>query len=394
MFHLPLQIAFSLIALAWLIRIIPAHFGLRHIPNLLKPTHTQSAASITVIVPARNEQADIKACLESLLQQDHQNFNILAVNDRSTDQTGHIMQALAAANPARLQAIDIDHLPPGWLGKSHAMHLAAAQSTADFLLFTDADIFFHPMAIRLALANAEATGADHMVLLPSTIIRRWDESALLSFFQIFGLWAARPWKVADPQARDAIGVGAFNLIRRSAYQSIGGFAAFPMEIVEDLGLARRVKQAGFKQRVASGVGLVRVHWASGVPGLIGVMTKNIFSVFNFHPPLLLMSCGWLIAFAIAPFIALFIPWLTIPAAISVAAIIYAYVLMGPLSGLPAWNAIFAPFAAAAFVYAVLRSMLVTLRQGGVNWRGTFYSLAELRRNTAPLFPKRASKANS
>ena len=395
--RLSVQCGCWLVALAWLVRVMAAHFGLPRVPNLLRAEHDVSPVgepSVTVIVPARNEAKDVCGCLESLLAQDYPALQVLAVDDRSTDETGALMHALAAANPGRMQAISIEALPPGWLGKSHAMSVAAGQVESEFLLFTDADIFFERTAIRRALASAVATGADHMVLLPSTIIKRWDEAALLAFFQIFGLWAARPWKVADPGARDAIGVGAFNLIRRSAYERIGGFAAFPMEIVEDLGLARRVKQAGLAQRVASGVGLVRVHWASGVRGLINVMTKNIFSVFNFHPSLLLLSCCWLTAFAIAPFFAIFVPWLTVPALVAVGAIAYAYVLMGRLSGLSAWNALLAPFAAGAFVYAVLRSMTITLRQGGVIWRGTFYSLAELRRNTVPLFPRRASKETS
>lgn len=394
-----LQTAFSLVALAWVVRVAAAHFGLPRVPDLLvagvgqpfdEPERLMHP-TVTVIVPARNEARDVGACLESLLAQDYGGVQILAIDDRSTDTTGEVMRALGARHPDRLRVMVIDELPAGWLGKTHAMARAARQVTTDLLLFTDADILFHPTALRLAIANASSTGADHFVLIPTTIIRRWDEAALLAFFQIFGLWAARPWKVADPDARDAIGIGAFNLIRREAYERIGGFDAFPMEIVEDLGLARRVKQAGLAQRVAFGQGLVRVHWAAGVQGLVNVMTKNIFSIFNYRVELLLFSCGWLLCFAVAPFFALLVPWLALPAAVAVAAIAYGYVLMGRTSGLSAWNVLAAPFAAAVFIYALLRSMVITLRQGGVMWRGTFYGLAELRRNTAPLLPRRASK---
>ena len=358
--------------------------GLPAVPNLLLPQHDLSPAgdpTLTVIVPARNEQRDIAACLGSLLAQDYPHIEVIAVDDRSTDCTGVIMHSF---NHPRLRVIDIRELPPNFLGKTHAMAAAAAQSTADFLLFTDADIFFRPDALRRALAHAVATRADHLVLAPTTLIHRWDEAALLSFFQTFGLWAARPWKVADPRARDAIGIGAFNLIRREAYEVIGGFEALRMEIIEDLGLARRVKRFGLRQRIAFGRGLVNVHWASGAPGLINVMTKNIFSAFRYSITLLLLGCIWIALFAILPFATVFYRPLALPSAIIIASMFVAYSLMAPTTGLPRWNAFFAPFAAALFIVTLLRSMLITLRQGGVVWRGTFYPLAELRRSVPPL----------
>lgn len=386
--HRALQILAWLVALPGLLRVLEALRGLPTIPNLLLPQHDLTPTgdpTLTVIVPARNEQKDIAACLQSLLAQDYPHVEIIAVNDRSTDRTAEIMHSFAHTQPApRLRVIDITELPPNFLGKTHAMALAASQSTADFLLFTDADIFFRPDALRRALAHAVATRADHLVLAPTTLIRRWDEAALLAFFQTFGLWAARPWKVADPKARDAIGIGAFNLIRRSAYEQIGGFEALRMEIIEDLGLARRVKRFGLRQRIAFGRGLVNVHWASGVPGLINVMTKNIFSAFRYSVPLLLLGCLWIALFAILPFATVFYRPLTLPSALIIASMFLAYSLMAPITGLRRWNAFLAPFAAALFIVTLLRSMLTTLRQGGVIWRGTFYPLAELRRAIPPL----------
>ncbi len=186
------------------------------------------------------------------------------------------------------------------------MALAARQAPTDYLLFTDADVLFHPASIRLTLANAVATNADHLVLVPTNIIKRWDEAAILGFFQIFCLWAARPWRIADPKAkRDAIGLGAFNLLRRSAYIEIGGYESLRMEIIEDLGLGRRIKRAGLAQRITFGRGLVSLHWASGAPGLVSVMTKNLFAAFRFYISLALLWCLWLLTFWVAPAIGLF-----------------------------------------------------------------------------------------
>ncbi len=373
-----------LVAAAWVERAAGALVGLRSLDNLSLAAHDIDPArqvTLTVIVPARNEAADVGACLESLLAQDYAGVTIIAVDDRSTDATGAIMDSLAGP---RLRVLHVETLPAGWLGKTHAMALAAAQSTSDFLLFTDADVFFQPDALRRALAYAVGTRADHLVLAPTTIIRRWDEAALITFFQVLGFWAARPWKIADPKARDAMGIGAFNLVRREAYQKIGGFEALRMEIVEDLGLGRRIKRAGLAQRFAFGPGLVNLHWAAGVSGLINVMTKNVFAVFRYSIPLLVVASGWLAISCVLPFVAVFSPWLGVPAAVTICALVLSYFLMGRHTGLSGWNAFLAPLAAMAFIYALLRSMYLTLRQGGVLWRGTFYPLAELRRAVPPL----------
>ena len=385
----------SVVALAWLGKFLAAARGLRQIPDLLKPEFDQpagpTAPSITVIVPARNEAADIQDCLRSLLAQDYLRLEILAVNDRSTDATGDLMDKLAELG-GRLRVLHIRDLPPGWLGKTHAMATAARQAKGDFLLFTDADVIFRADTLRRSLLYATQSGADHMVTLPTTIIRRWDEAALLGFLQLLGLWAAPLWRLADPESRFVLGVGAFNMIRRSAYEQIGGFAALPLEIIEDVGLARRVKAAGLRTRVAFGSGLVSLHWAAGASGLVNVMTKNMFSAFGFRVAFCLLGCVWLVGIAVLPFAGLFFAWTIGPALVTFASVVGLYRLLGRHSGLSTWNALLTPAAGLVLVYALLRSMITTLRQGGVRWRGTFYSLAELRRNAPPLPGLRTRRA--
>lgn len=388
-FHLATALLAWLIALTWLWKVIVAAFGLPRVPNLLDPQHNLTPAnspSITVIVPARNEAADITATLHSLLAQDYPNLQIIAVDDRSTDQTGSIIDSIAAQHPEKLRALHVTELPPGWLGKTHAMALAARQAPTDYLLFTDADVLFHPTAIRLALANAVASHADHLITVPTTIIHRWDEAAILGFLQIFSFWTARPWRIPDPKAkRDAIGIGAFNLLRREAFQQVGGFESLRMEIIEDIGLGRRIKHAGLAQRIAFGRGLVSLHWASGVGGLVTVVTKNLFSAFRFRIWLAMIGCLWLFTFCVAPAIGLFFTPTRVPAILTLAAVVWAYRLLSRHSGISTWNAVFFPLSALVLSFALLRSMLITLKEGGVTWRGTFYPLAELRKNAAPLF---------
>jgi glycosyltransferase involved in cell wall biosynthesis len=387
--QIALQLVAWLVAVTWLWKVIAAAFGLPRVPNLLLSQHDISPAgspSITVIVPARNEAADIATSLHSLLAQDYSNLKLIAIDDRSTDQTGAIIDTIACRHPDKLRVIHITELPPGWLGKTHAMALAARQAPTDYLLFTDADVFFRSDAIRRSLAQAVATGADHLVTVPTTLIHRWDEAAILGFFQIFSLWAARPWRISNLKAKhDAIGIGAFNLIRREAYQQVGGFESLRMEIIEDIGLGRRIKRAGLAQRLCFGRGLVSLHWASGAGGLVNVMTKNLWAAFRFYIWLALLGCLWLLVFCVAPAAALFFPPTRFPAVLTFAVVAFAYRLLGRHSGISTWNALFFPFSAMVFVFTLLRSMFLTLKQGGIIWRGTFYSLAELRKNAAPLF---------
>src|ERR1700731_3738971 len=167
-------------AFAWAVHAVTVLRGLPRVPDLLQlpdPPSDPAAPSLTVIVPACNEAKDIAACLHSLVAQDYPNLNIVAINDRSTDQTGALMDALAAQHPTRLRVLHITELPSGWLGKTHAMALAARHTTADYLLFTDADILFHPTVLRRALSYLVKSRGDHLVTFPTLLIKRWDEAA-------------------------------------------------------------------------------------------------------------------------------------------------------------------------------------------------------------------------
>jgi glycosyltransferase involved in cell wall biosynthesis len=311
------------------------------------------------------------------------------VDDRSTDATGTIMDAYvrqqAIGKQPTLEVIHMKTLPAGWLGKTHAMSVATQQSHSEYVLFTDADVLFSPSVLRRAVAYAEQSRADHLVVLPTMQVMTRGEGIVLGFFQVLGIWASRLWRVSDvASSRDFVGVGAFNLVRRAAFESIGGWAPQRMAVLEDVTLGRRMKLAGMRQRVAYAPGLVLVHWASGAIGLVRVMTKNLFSSCNFRPLLMLGACGWIMVFCLAPLAAL-AWWPTLlPGLLVLCCIGAIYRVMGAVSRIDARYAWLYPLGAAAFVWAMLRSMMVVLWRGGVVWRGTFYALHELRRYNNPL----------
>lgn len=378
-----------LIAGAWGFKLAECFIGLRRVPDLRGEEHGQasrSGESVVAIVPARNEEANVGACIESLVRQDYVDLRVLAVDDRSEDRTGTVLREAATRFPHRLEVMQVTQLPAGWLGKTHAMAMAAntaiARDCPEWLLFTDADIMFEEDTIRKSLAEARSSNADHFVLMPTTVAGSAGEGAVLSFMQVMSLWALRPWQVANPKAkRDAIGVGAFNLIRTTAYLQLGGFDAIPMEILEDLTLGRRVKQSGLRQRVATGPGMVSVHWAPGVSGIVRGITKNVFAVFQFRPLLLMLAALWLAVFCIAPFVFLWVAGLRLAGSLAMLSAVGLYILSSRKSRLSGWFSLFLPVSASIVIYALLRSMIVTLVRGGVIWRGTFYNLKELRRHS-------------
>ncbi len=385
------------IAAAWLSRVIPALWMLPRVPNLLRdagqttspPDKEAAWPSVTVIVPAKDEAAAIAQALRSLVDCDYPRLQIVAVDDRSTDATGQLMDEVAALpeSHGRLRVLHVKDLPDGWLGKPHAMALAAEGSTSDWLLFTDADVIFDPRAIRLAIQFAEKSHGDHMVLYPTLILHGVAEKMLIGFFQSVSALAGRPWKIADPKAtKDYIGVGAFNLIRRPVYEALGGYSELRMEVLEDMRLGFRAKRGGYAQRVAFGKDLVRIRWAESAWGILNNLTKNLYATFRFRASLLLAACAGMLAMCLTPFVALYFPgpaqWAAI---VTLSVLLLLNLHYWRLTDIPPVYLALFPVAALLFVGTLLRSMILVVWRGGVLWRGTFYPLKELRRQAGPLW---------
>jgi len=180
-------------------------------------------------------------------------------------------------------------------------------------------------------------------------------------------------------------------VRRDALNELGGWAPQRLAVVEDITLGRRMKAAGMKQRIAFAPGLVLVHWAVGARGLIRVMTKNLFSAFNFNPLLLLGACAWIVVFCLGPVVGLFSGRTIAPSLIVLLCIAATYRAVGEVSGIDARYGWAYPLGALAFVWAMLRSMVTVVRQGGVEWRGTHYGLKELRRHNSPFIWEREAR---
>jgi cellulose synthase/poly-beta-1,6-N-acetylglucosamine synthase-like glycosyltransferase len=379
----------SILALAWLSRIIGAVRGMPSISNVthdrwdLNPVLPSGNPRVSIIVPACNEEGNIRAALSTLLNLDYDNYEVLFVNDRSTDRTGEVAEEIASqqAGVARLKVLHIKTLPSGWLGKPHAMWTAARQATGDWLLFTDADVLFKPQSVRRAIAYAEAEPADHMALFPRMIMKTPGEKMMIAFFQTLFVFGHRPWKVADPDTDDHMGVGAFNLIRRRVYEEIGTYQALRFEVLDDMKLGKVVKKAGYAQRNAFGDDLISIRWAHGAMGVVRNLTKNFFAIMSFQWPRALASCFMLAFLNLMPFAGVWLGhgWARMPYGLALLSMSSIYVGMSMHSSVPPYYFFLHPVSTVLFVYTMLRSMFTTLWNGGVTWRGTKYELEELRR---------------
>jgi glycosyltransferase involved in cell wall biosynthesis len=377
----------TLLALIWLSRVVDTTIGVRTLVNISRPEWdrnpptAQGSPRVTIIVPARNEERAIGEALSRLLTLDYSNYEVIAVDDRSTDTTGKIMDEIALSSHGKLKVLHAKELPPGWMGKAHAMWSAAKQASGDWLLFTDADVMFRPDCLRRAIAYAETEQADHLVLFPRTIMKRPGEKMMLAFFQLMFVFGHRPWKVADPKAKDHIGVGAFNLVRRQVYEAVGTYEALRFEVVDDMKLGKVIKNAGFRQRNVLGGDLLEIHWAQGVRGVVRNLTKNFFAVMSFQWWRAIGFCFAAAFLNIMPFAGVLWAhgWAVFPYAVALACIFFLYFGMSLFSDVRPWYVLLHPLGTLLFIYTMLRSMFFALQNGGVEWRGTVYPLDELKR---------------
>ena len=337
--------------------------------------------SVSLVAPARNEERNIERAVRSLIRLDYPDLEITLVNDRSTDATGQILDRLAAEFP-QLNVVHLTGLPAGWLGKNHALQLGADRSRGEYLLFTDADIFFEPTALRRAIGYAVANRVDHLAATPDTHLPSWLLTAFVVTFSIYFTLYCRMWAVRNPRSRAHVGIGAFNLVRADVYRAIGGHETIRMRPDDDLKLGKVIKLAGHRQDVVHGQGMIAVEWYRSLFELIRGLEKNFFSGADYSISRTLFSAGLSILFNIWPYIAVFVvPGPTRWVYLGVCLVLWLMAWLMAVGMKAPWSCALAfPLAVAMFVYIQLRTMLLNFRDGGIRWRDTHYSLAELRAN--------------
>jgi glycosyltransferase involved in cell wall biosynthesis len=378
-------------SVAWLAAVAGWFRGARQVPILREVAEEENPLdhypSVSVVVAARDEEAGVGEALTSVLDQNYSGgLEVRAVDDRSTDLTGEIIAGLAARRPDRLEPLRIDRLPDGWLGKNHALYRGAEEAGGEWLLFTDADVRFSPDCVKLAVLYALEENLDHLTLAPELLSRGVAlKSFVTAFTLVFGV-TQRPWRASDPGAKEAVGVGSFNLLKREAYLRAGTHEAIRLRPDDDMRLAKLLKEAGYSQGVAYGTGCVSVEWHQSLLGAVKGLEKSIFPGVDYRLSTVVAASLLLFLTNIWPFAGVFLARrramrLLFGADVLAVIAMYAYGPSVSGSSLSPYYAALHPLGMGVFIYAALRSAYVSLAKGGIEWRGTFYPLRLLKEDT-------------
>lgn len=366
--------------LAVLLWEILGHYAFFRIPYLRQVACDEPLQwpSVAIIFAAKDEQREIEEAVRSMLKVDYPNLKYTAVNDRSTDQTGDILNRLAEEDE-RLNVVHVEELPDGWLGKNNALHQAAVVTDTDYLLFTDADVSFDAECVKRAIGYTESHGVDHLTMFPKVPMPGLMLNAfVVFFFKTFVLYY-QAWRVSNPNSKAFLGIGAFNLVRNNAFREVGGFLRIRMEVVDDLWLGKLLKQGGFRQQVLIARDDISVPWYGSIREMIVGLDKNTYAGVNYNPLLwMTMILGVGLGF-FWPFAAIFF-------------------YEGPLQMLFAWIcgvlmvssgwmairmkitpciAVCVPFIVAIFIFTIMRAGIIFYIRGGIKWRGTLYTKEQL-----------------
>ena len=380
--HLLGILLFGFIAFFWILHGLRVAYGLLHLPWIkdFAPVTDADCPRISLVFAARDEEEKLPAALATLGAIDYPHLEIVAVDDRSQDATGAILDQFARTHD-RFRAVHVAALPGGWLGKPHALQKAYESSTGEWLLFTDADVRFAPDILRRAVAVAGQRNLDHLTLFGDVEMVGFWETVLITFFGLAFHIATDPYRVSNPHSRAYVGIGAFQLIKRSAYEACGMHRRLAMEVVDDMKLGKLVKQAGLRSGVGVAQESVVVRWHAGLGNLIRGVTKNFFAGVGYRLPFVIVAIVGLLAMNVAPFLGVIWGhgWVRVLAGIAVAIALGFHAAVDIVMRVSPLYALTHPLGAVLFSYMLLRSTVVTLWHGGVTWRGTFYPLEELRR---------------
>ena len=302
------------------------------------------------------------------------------MDDRSKDATGWILDEFSASH-GQLRVIHVEHLAEGWLGKPHGLQKAYESSSGEWLLFTDADVRMKSDILRRAISLVQARQLDHFTLLGDVEMVGFWETVLITFFGLGFHMAANPSQVSNPRSSRYAGVGAFQLLRRSAYEASGTHRRLAMEVVDDMKLEKLVKQAGFRSGCGVAQDFVAVRWHAGLGNLVRGVTKNFFAGAGYDLRIVAAQLAGLLMMNILPFAGVVLGhgWVRVLSAVAVAIALSFHAGVAWVMRVTPLYALTHPLGAALFFYMLLRSTLVTLWQGGIVWRDTFYPLEELKR---------------
>ena len=344
-----------------------------------KAGHLPACPFVSVCVPARDEGRDIEACLTSLLNQNYPHFEVIVVDDNSTDNTPGIIKSLKEHH-ANLVAIQGAALPADWYGKPFALHQAALKARGELLLFTDADPVFQRYALTTAVHLMQKHRLDMLTLLPGAEFGSFWGRTVQPVIFAFIAALTRFRKVNDPGSKAAMGVGAFIMLRREVYDRIGGHKTLKQTILEDIGMAHLVKQSGAKIMIADAKKIYSIRmyhsfreiWTGWRKNVFLAMKKSIFKTFYY--------IFWVLGFLVTPWLVAGAHlWMDSPLmwqGMALAGLVLVWITQATLChelSLEQRYALLFPLGALVMAAIMINSMIHVLFRGGAEWRGRTYS---------------------
>ena len=370
--------------IAWALFALDLLLGQKHIRVLETvpvPRGAERGAlpSVSVVIAARNEERNVREGLESVLGLDYPDLDVIVVDDRSEDATGAILDELASGDD-RLRVVHIGELPEGWLGKNHASQRGAESARGEVLLFTDADVVFEPTVLARAVRCMQRDGLDHLTAPPDVATPSLAMELFVATFALCFNGYFRPWRMADPKSRRAIGSGAFNLVTKDAWERAGTHAAIALRPDDDLRLGQLLKDSGARQAFGVAGKMVRVEWYPSVREAMRGLEKNTLAAVDFSLGILVAGATAQIVLTAWPYAAVFVTsgptrWLN---AATVVLLISVQAWLLRSTSLRAWVGFALPLGTLMVVFTYLRAAVLTYVRGGIRWRGTFYSLDKLK----------------
>lgn len=358
-------------------------FGFHKIKNLSTQILVPSSRlpKISIILSALNEEDVLEDAISLLMNLDYPQLEVIAVNDRSTDNTQRILEQLHQRYP-QLQTHHIHTLPDNWFGKNYALHYAAQRATGDWFLFTDADVQMRGDTITKAISYALEMKIDHLTIYEHHHRHGfWLKLMLLGLYVVYSMFM-KPWRIRYSWSKKSVGHGAFNLVSKPAYQACGGHQAIAMECLDDIKLGELLKKNGFKQDTVDGRDFISRSWYTSVSDMVHGLKKNSFAYYNYH--LLPALCDLPLAFLfyIWPIVATIffsgtIRWLNI---LNVCLMFYISLCVAKHFRLEKRYAIFYPLGIMMMVYTMWNSIFSIYINNGVIWRGTHYPLNKIRKD--------------
>lgn len=355
--------------------------GMGRMTNIrdVRPMQQEDIPRVSVIIPACNEADSIEPALQSVLELDYANLEIIVVNDRSTDNTDAVLERMKNRYP-NIILHNISELPKGWMGKSHALHSGAEQAHGDYFLFTDADIIMEKTTLSRAMHHMLDNNLDHMSMFFGSITQGGLLNALIMETGGSLMLLFKPWKAKDKKSKKYMGVGSFNLVKASAYKAIEGHSALAMHPIDDIMLGKVLKQRGFSQDCLFGQDFVQVKWYATVREFINGVMKNTFAVYQFKVMNVLLGILFILMFHVMPFWAFFFTSGITRALFGAVVVvrILSFVNAFLEAKIPPWYSVWSLVTPYINIYILAKATITTILNKGITWRGTYYPLDELK----------------